>query len=242
MPTKTGPPAQYVERMFSRIARRYDFLNTTITLGRHRRWKRAAALTAGKVQNQGPGLDIATGTGDIAFTLARHPNITSVTGIDLSRSMLDIARRKAAEKFPDLPVSFFQADALSLPYPDESFIAVTSGFALRNVENVETCVSEMVRVLRPGGRVAVVDLSPVKGWSPLNFLLEIYVRRFIPLLGHLMAGDRSSYSYLSESIDRFPNADGLAEILRTAGLENVGYQRMNMGIVALHWGSKPNPS
>ena len=240
MPAKTGPPAHYVERMFSRIARRYDFLNTTITLGRHRRWKRAAALAAGKAQGTGPGLDIATGTGDIAFTLSKQPDVTSVLGIDLSRSMIDIARRKATDKFPDRPVSFLQADALSLPFPDESFVAVTSGFALRNVENVETCVSEMVRVLKPGGRVAVVDLSPVKGWSPLNFLLEIYVRRFIPLLGHLMAGDRSSYSYLSESIDRFPNADGLAEILRTAGLENVGYRRMNMGIVALHWGSKPD--
>ena len=204
MPAKTGPPSQYVERMFSRIARRYDFLNTAITLGRHRRWKRAAALAAGKAQGRGPGLDIATGTGDIAFNLSKQPNVTSVTGIDLSRPMLDIARRKAIDKFPDQPVSFLQADALSLPFPNDSFISVTSGFALRNVENVETCVSEMVRVLKPGGRIAVVDLSPVKGWSPLNFLLEIYVRRFIPLLGHLMAGDRSSYSYLSESIDRFP--------------------------------------
>ena len=183
MPAKTGPPAQYVERMFSRIARRYDFLNTAITLGRHRRWKRAAALAAGKAQGTGPGLDIATGTGDIAFTLSKQPDVTSVLGIDLSRSMIDIARRKAIDKFPDCPVSFLQADALSLPFPHESFVAVTSGFALRNVENVETCVSEMIRVLRPGGRVAVVDLSPVKGWSPLNFLLEIYVRRFIPSSG-----------------------------------------------------------
>ena len=242
MPAKTGPPAHYVERMFSRIAPRYDLLNTAITLGRHRRWKRAAALIAGKVQNQGPGLDIATGTGDIAFTLARQPNITSVTGIDLSSRMLEVARGKAKARFPKLSVTFLQADALALPFPDDSFVCVTSGFALRNVENVETCVSEMVRVLKPGGRIAVVDLSPVKGWSPLNFLLELYVRRFIPLLGHLLADDRSSYSYLSESIDRFPNADGLAEILRDAGLEQVGYRRMNMGIVALHWGVKPHPS
>lgn len=242
MPVKTGPPAQYVERMFSRIARRYDLLNATITLGRHRLWKRAAALAAGKVHARGPALDIATGTGDIAFNLSIQPNVTSVLGIDLSRPMLEIARRKAALKSPAPPVSFLQADALSLPFPDESFICITSGFALRNVENVETCVSEMARVLAPGGRLAVVDLSPVKGWSPLTFLLDLYVRRLIPLLGHLLADDRSSYSYLSESIDRFPNADGLAQILRSAGLENVGYRRMNMGIVALHWGSKPRPS
>ena len=100
----------------------------------------------------------------------------------------------------------------------------------------------MVRVVRPGGRVAVLELSPVKGRSPLKPLVNFYVRRFVPLLGHMLADDRSSYSYLSESIDRFPDADGLADLLRAAGLEQVGYRRMNMGIVALHWGAKPGPA
>ncbi len=237
-----GPPARDVERMFSRLARRYDILNTIITLGRHRCWKRHTASIASAAQRQGPGLDVATGTGDLAFTLGEQPDVDSVVGIDLSRPMLKVASRKAKERSPGTPVSFMEADALALPFADDSFLCATSSFALRNVEDVEKCLAEMVRVVRPGGRVAVLELSPVKGRSPLKPLVNLYVRRFVPLLGHLLADDRSSYSYLSESIDRFPDADGLAEILRNAGLENVNYRRMNMGIVALHWGAKPNPS
>ena len=237
-----GPPARDVERMFSRLARRYDILNTIITLGRHRCWKRSTALAAGAVRDRGPGLDVATGTGDLAFTLGEQPNVTSVVGVDLSRPMLKVASRKAKERTLGSPVSFLQADALDLPFESNSFLCAVSSFALRNVEDLEKCISELVRVVRPGGRVAVLDLSPVKGRSPLKPLVNFYVRRFVPLLGHLLADDRSSYSYLSESIDRFPDADGLASILRTAGLENVNYRRMNMGIVALHWGAKPNPS
>ena len=227
--------------MFSRLARRYDVLNTIITLGRHRCWKRHAASVASAAQGRGPGLDVATGTGDLAFTLGEQSDVTSVVGVDLSRPMLTVASRKAKERSPECPVSFMEADALALPFADNSFLCATSSFALRNVEDIELCLAEMVRVVRPGGRVAVLELSPVKGRSPLKPLVNLYVRRFVPLLGHLLADDRSSYSYLSESIDRFPDADGLAGILRTAGLENVGYRRMNMGIVALHWGAKPRP-
>ena len=228
--------------MFSRLARRYDILNTIITLGRHRCWKRATAIAAGAAQGQGLGLDVATGTGDLAFTLGEQSNVTSVVGVDLSRAMLKVASRKAAEHSVACPVSFLEADALALPFVDDSFLCVVSSFALRNVEDLEKCISEMVRVIRPGGRVAVLDLSPVKGRSPLKPLVNFYVRRFVPLLGHLLADDRSSYSYLSESIDRFPDANGLADLLRAAGLEQVGYRRMNMGIVALHWGAKPGPA
>ena len=242
MPTPKGPPARDVERMFSRLARRYDILNTIITLGRHRCWKRATAIAAGAAQGQGLGLDVATGTGDLAFTLGEQSNVTSVVGVDLSRAMLKVASRKAAEHSVACPVSFLEADALALPFADDSFLCVVSSFALRNVEDLEKCISEMVRVVRPGGRVAVLDLSPVKGRSPLKPLVNFYVRRFVPLLGHLLADDRSSYSYLSESIDRFPDANGLADLLRAAGLEQVGYRRMNMGIVALHWGAKPGPA
>ena len=241
MPTPKGPPARDVERMFSRLARRYDILNTIITLGRHGCWKRAAANAAGAAQGQGPGLDVATGTGDLAFTLGEQANVTSVLGIDLSRPMLKVACRKAKERSLGCPVSFLEADALALPFADDSFLCAVSSFALRNVEDLEKCISEMVRVVRPGGRVAVLELSPVKGRSPLKPLVNFYVRRFVPLLGHMLADDRSSYSYLSESIDRFPDAAGLADLLRAAGLEQVGYRRMNMGIVALHWGAKPGP-
>ena len=228
--------------MFSRLARRYDILNTIITLGRHRCWKRATAIAAGAAQGQGSGLDVATGTGDLAFTLGEQANVTSVVAVDLSRAMLKVASRKSSERSAACPVSFLEADALALPFVDDSFLCVVSSFALRNVEDLEKCISEMVRVVRPGGRVAVLDLSPIKGRSPLKPLVNFYVRRFVPLLGHLLADDRSSYSYLSESIDRFPDANGLADLLRAAGLEQVGYRRMNMGIVALHWGAKPNPA
>ena len=114
MPTPKGPPARDVERMFSRLARRYDILNTIITLGRHRCWKRATAIAAGAAQGQGLGLDVATGTGDLAFILGEQSNVTSVVGVDLSRAMLKVASRKAAEHSVACPVSFLEADALSL--------------------------------------------------------------------------------------------------------------------------------
>ena len=197
-----------------------------------------------------PGLAATAGAGFLiglvllwwrADWRATPEDVTSVLGIDLSREMLQVANRKSSRRPLPSPVSFLQADALSLPFHDESFICAASSFALRNVQLLETCISEMVRVLKPGGRIAVLDLSPVKGCFPLNPLLNLYVRRLVPLMGHLLAGDRSSYSYLSHSIDRFPDADGLAHLLRTAGLQHVAYRRMNMGIVALHWGAKPLP-
>ena len=225
--------------MFSRLARRYDILSNVITLGQHRRWKRAVAAVASRGGGSGPGLDIATGTGELAFTLGEMPNVTSMVGIDLSRPMLRVADRKAGTRDAGCNVNFLQADALALPFENDAFLCAVAGFALRNVEDLEQCIAETVRVLRPGGRLAALDMTPVKGWSPLRPLVSFHVRRFVPLVAHLLADDRSSYSYISESIDRFPDADGLADLFRAAGLEDVGYRRMNMGILALHWGTKP---
>ena len=144
MPIAKGPPAQDVERMFSRLARRYDLLNTIITLGRHRCWKRSTALAAGAALGEGPGLDVASGTGDLTFILGEQPNVTSVVGVDLSRPMLKVASRKAKERSLGSPVSFLQADALGLPFEDDSFLCAVSSFALRNVEDLEKCISELV--------------------------------------------------------------------------------------------------
>ncbi len=229
---------RYVSDMFARISGRYDLLNTAMTLGMHHRWKRlTASLAAGK--DQGPALDVATGTGDLAFQLAGLPGITSVIGVDFCPEMLRLARDKLRDSPTSRPVTFQLGDALRLEFKDDTFVCATSGFALRNVESIEGSISEMQRVVRPGGRVVVLELTPLVGRSIFTSLLKLYFNHGVPLLGQLLAGDRKAYTYLPNSVTRFPNADELAEVFRGVGLTGVSYRRMNLSTVAIHWGNKP---
>lgn len=236
--TKGGPPARDVEAMFTRISRRYDLLNSAMTLGMHHRWKRqTASIAVGK--DRGPALDVATGTGDLAFELARRPGITEVIGVDFSPAMLELARGKLGSRAAPRLISFHLGDALRLEFQDDSFICATAGFALRNVENISRSIAEMHRVIRPGGRVVVLELTPLNPSSMFTPLLRLYFAHGVPFLGQLLAGDRRAYTYLPNSVTRFPAADDLAALFREAGLLDVGYRKMNMGTVAIHWGTKP---
>jgi len=236
--TNNGPPAQDIKRMFSRISRRYDFLNSAMTFGMHHRWKRLAArIAVGK--DLGPALDVATGTGDLAFELAKLPGVTSVVGIDFCADMLEVAKLKHGYQKTKPQTSFTLGDALALDYQDNVFQFVVSGFALRNVENIETAISEMARVVKPGGRICVLELTPLTGrafWEPF---LKLYLKTVLPVLGQLLAKDRSAYTYLPNSVDRFPNAEELASLFKGCGLVKVGFKRMNLGTIAIHWGTKP---
>jgi demethylmenaquinone methyltransferase/2-methoxy-6-polyprenyl-1,4-benzoquinol methylase len=227
----------YVADLFSRIAPRYDLMNSLITLGMHRRWKRETArrTSQGLV---GPALDIATGTGDLVLELAQHPNIQLAVGVDLLPEMLALGRTKAAGRPGLAETTLALADALALPFPDDSFACATAGFSLRNMPDLALALAEMARVVRPGGRVTTLELTPLRTGVKAR-LFRPYFHLLVPLLGRLIAGDRAAYTYLPQSVDYFPDAPALARMYEESGLVEVGYELLGFGTVALHWGSKP---
>ena len=233
----TGASRQrYVADLFSRIARRYDLMNDVMTLGMHRGWKRRTALLAAQAPH-GPALDVSTGTGDLAFELARLAGPDDVVAVDLLRGMISLARSKK-DKLGAGRVNFMVGDALSLPFPTGTFACATAGFSLRNMPDVGQAVAEMTRVVRPGGRVALLELSPMETGLRAR-LFRVYFHGMVPLAGKLLAGDRAAYTYLPQSVDRFYSAEELADLLRETGLEPVSYTRLGFGTVCLHWGDKP---
>jgi demethylmenaquinone methyltransferase/2-methoxy-6-polyprenyl-1,4-benzoquinol methylase len=234
-PVRTPSRAPFVRAMVGRIARRYDLMNTLMTGGRHHAWRR---LAVGKARPAGGrGLDVCCGTGDFALELARQGASVAV-GVDFSREMLALAARKAQTAGMRGRVQWQLADALELPFPDGAFLCATSGFSLRNVDDVGRALREMARVVAPGGWVAVLELTPVRSrlFGPV---FRAYFRGLVPLVGGLVAGDRAAYTYLPDSVRAFPTADELAELMRQAGLVDVRYRLLALGTVALHLGVKP---
>jgi demethylmenaquinone methyltransferase / 2-methoxy-6-polyprenyl-1,4-benzoquinol methylase len=214
--------------MFDRIAKVYDLMNSVMTAGMHHRWRQRAADLA----QVGPGsaaLDVATGTGDLAIELARRG--AEVTGTDFAPAMLELARQKA----PGL--TFEEGDALALRYPDAAFDAVTVGFGARNFSDLGRGLEEMARVTKPGGRVVVLEITtPQK--PPLSFFFRAWFDRIVPQLGRL-AGDSDAYTYLPNSVRRFPGPEELAGRMAAAGLEEVRWILTAGGIIAIHVGRKP---
>ncbi len=229
---------RYVAEMFARIARRYDLMNTLMTAGMHHRWRRRAVEEA-TIGLRGAALDVATGTGDLALALARVEGVTTVVGLDLVPPMISLAKRKASSKATGSPVHFLVGDALSLPFPSDSFVCVASGFALRNMPNLRASLEEMVRVVQPGGRVTSLEIVTLEG-GLFSVLFRLYFHRLVPLVGALISRNRSAYTYLPQSVDRFPTANSVAELLEEVGLQDVGYEHMAFGTVVVHWGTKPS--
>ncbi|MHB8690661.1 MAG: bifunctional demethylmenaquinone methyltransferase/2-methoxy-6-polyprenyl-1,4-benzoquinol methylase UbiE [Solirubrobacteraceae bacterium] len=228
-------PEPQVQAMFDRIAGIYDLLNSVMTAGLHHRWRaRAVELAA-----VGPGskvLDVATGTGDLAFALAEAVGPSgTVVATDFSEKMLELARSKAAARgLSGSGLSFSSANALSLPFEADSFDAATVGFGVRNFSDLEQGLGELARVVRPGGRVVVLEMTtPVR--PPLSTFFSLWFDRIVPLLGRV-AGDPDAYNYLPNSVKRFPAPDKLAEMLWDAGLRDVRYVLTAGGIIALHTG------
>jgi demethylmenaquinone methyltransferase / 2-methoxy-6-polyprenyl-1,4-benzoquinol methylase len=220
--------------MFDRIAGIYDLLNQVMTVGLHHRWRARAVQMTGV----GPGsrvLDVATGTGDLAFALADavRPD-GEVVATDFSEGMLEIARKKAEAIGAPGFVGFSTANALALPFPDASFDAVTVGFGVRNFSDLQQGLNELARVVRPGGRVVVLEMTtPVR--PPLSTFFSLWFNRVVPLLGKV-AGGSDAYTYLPNSVKRFPGPDKLAGMLWEAGLRDVSYVLTAGGIIALHTG------
>ena len=222
--------------MFARIARRYDLLNTVMTAGAHHRWRRDAVKLA---RPSGCALDVATGTGDFALDLARSPSITSVVGLDVVTEMLALAGEKAERRGLSGRISWVHGDAQALPFANDAFDVITSGFALRNVSDLPGALAEMCRVVKPSGRVALLEITPVRGPRAFRALFRAYFKRVTPRLGALLAGDSEAYAYLPSSVEEFPRAETLAGLMRDAGLTGVSYRLRGLGTVAIHVGAKP---
>ena len=217
-------PAEGVRRMFDRIAPVYDAMNRVMTGGLDRRWRRITVEQA--VRGGDRVLDACCGTGDLAIAARRH-GAGSVVGLDFSEQMLERARRKAPE------LEWVQGDALALPFEDASFDAVTVGFGIRNVDDLETGLRELRRVLRPGGRVAILEITTPRG--VLAPFYRVWFDRIVPLLGRVLPGG-DAYTYLPASVRRFPVPEELSRLLEACGFGDVHFRLFAGGIVALHVG------
>ncbi len=227
--------AAQVRTMFDRIAGVYDLMNTVMTAGMHHRWRERAAGRA-ELRAGDAAVDLCCGTGDLALELARRVGPDGVVvGCDFSDPMLELARRKAAER-SESQVRFEWADALELPYEEGSFDAVTVGFGVRNLVDLERGLAEMVRVLKPGGHAVILEITQPRR-PPLSNFYSLWFDRVVPLLGAL-AGNRDAYTYLPESVKRFPAPEGLAAMMAGAGLQRVRYLVLAGGIIAIHSGAK----
>lgn len=225
-----------VRAMFDRIAGIYDRLNSVMTAGLHHQWRRRAVDLAGV----GPGgrvLDVATGTGDLALELAgRVAPGGQVIAVDFSERMLELARQKAAQVAPaGTQLEFRAANALELPFADRQFDAVTVGFGVRNFADLDQGLREMTRVVRPGGRVVILEMTTPQR-PPLSTFFSLWFDRVVPVLGQL-AGDPDAYSYLPSSVRRFPGPAALAARMDSAGLVGIRYILTAGGIIALHVGT-----
>lgn len=225
--------ASQVNRMFDRIAGRYDAMNSVMTAGLHHRWRERAADRAG-VGAGDSALDICCGTGDLALELARRVGPQgSVIGSDFSEPMLDLAREKAAG---DGVLRFEWADALELPYDEGRFDAVTVGFGVRNLADLDRGLREMRRVLKPGGRAVILEITqPTR--PPLSTFYRLWFDRIVPVLGRV-AGESDAYSYLPESVRSFPPPRELAARMDAAGFERIRYTVLAGGIIAIHSGAR----
>jgi demethylmenaquinone methyltransferase / 2-methoxy-6-polyprenyl-1,4-benzoquinol methylase len=225
--------AAQVQAMFERIAGIYDLMNTAMTAGLHHSW-RARAADRAELTDGCRALDVCCGTGDLAIELRRRCGPGgSVIGADFSERMLELARQKAA-RLGITGVSFEWADALELPYEDARFDAVTAGFGVRNLADLQRGVDEMARTLKPGGRVVILEITQPRR-APLSWFHRLWFDRIVPRLGAL-AGDRDAYSYLPQSVKRFPPPEGLAAAMDRAGLDRIRWTLLAGGIIAIHSG------
>ncbi len=226
-----GEKRSYVRDMFTAIAPRYDLLNHVLSLNIDKRWRRRAIerLQWGKAP-RGVYLDLCAGTLDLAAELARQAEFTGrVVGADFVVPMLELGRDKATRIHP------VGADALSLPFASGCFDGCTVGFGIRNLADIGAGLTEIARVLKPGGRLIVLEFSTPTSW-PTRPLYLFYFRRILPLVGRAVSKHMTAYSYLPDSVDGFPSNDGFSRQMTAAGFGDVGFQQLTLGVASLYWG------
>lgn len=227
-----------VEQMFDSIARRYDIMNAAMSLGQHKHWRNKALKAAVKElpqKTQLKILDIATGTGDVAFRLHELFPSALITGIDLSDGMLDIARKKLKElpKKEQELIAFGKGDSLAMPFHDGEFDLVTVAYGVRNFSDLRKGIEEMRRVLAVGSVLCIIELSTPKGWLTKP-LYNLYSGKLIPLIGKRVTGDSRAYSYLPESIAACPQRDDMAALLYAAGFSHVEWHSLSFGALTYY--------
>ena len=230
--SKTGQ----VRQMFDSIAPAYDFMNRAMTFGIDKIWRKKAVKMVGKYSPENI-LDVATGTGDLAIEIFNRLHPKSITGIDLSKGMLDVATEKVAHLNLSQQISFEEGDCLALRFEEGSFNAVTVAYGVRNFEHLQQGYAEMYRVLAPGGILCVVELS-----TPTNPLIKLfykfYTRLLIPTIGRFISKDRRAYSYLPESIAAVAQGDEMLDIMRSVGFQNCRFRPLTFGTCTIYLGEK----
>ncbi|SUE35104.1 bifunctional demethylmenaquinone methyltransferase/2-methoxy-6-polyprenyl-1,4-benzoquinol methylase UbiE [Rikenella microfusus] len=229
---------EQVRDMFDSIARRYDLLNHLLSMNIDRRWR---ARVVKMILRQSPEsvLDVATGTGDLAIAVGRALPAAALTGVDLSPRMLRIGREKVAARFPGREFPMLEGDAERLPFADASFGAVTCGFGVRNFENLPRGLAEMYRVLRPGGRVYILEFSMPSQRNALGRLYRFYFRHILPGIGRIVSKDARAYTYLPESVGEFPYGERFRTLLSEAGFAAPQSEVLMGGIATIYTADKP---
>jgi len=233
-----GTKREQVEQMFDNIAHSYDALNHTLSFGVDKIWRNnAIGFLLKNRKSTDSVLDIATGTGDFAIRAFQKLHPQHIVGIDISEGMMQIGREKVAKLGLSDRITFQNEDCAALSYPDSSFDAVISAFALRNFQNLDECLKEMHRVLKDDGHLSVVDLcTPVS--FPMKQLFYIYKKCVMPILGKLLSKDKTAYSYLPETMDAVPQAERMQSIIEQAGFHNVNFRRLAFGMCILYTAEK----
>lgn len=233
---KEGKKSEQVERMFDNIARTYDRLNHALSLGIDRRWRRKAIAWLRPFRPQRI-MDAATGTGDFAILACRKLRPRQLIATDISEGMMNVGRQKAKEQGLADTISFIREDCTSLSFADNEFDAVTVAFGIRNFEDLDKGLSEMCRVLKPGGHLVILELTTPDRF-PMKQLFAIYSKAVIPLLGKILSKDKSAYHYLPDTIKVFPQGEIMKEVIGKAGFREVNFRRLTGGICTLYTATK----
>lgn len=235
-PYTSGSKAEQVEQMFNNIAPTYDLLNHRLSWDIDRRWRRKAINLLVPYQPK-TILDIATGTGDFAILAADMLHPCQLIGADISEGMMDIGRQKVAQQGLQDTIRFERQDCCTLSYSDNTFDAVTAAFGIRNFTNLDKGLAEMCRVLKSGGHISIVELTaPVS--FPMKQLFHLYAHTVLPVYGRLISKDSSAYSYLTRTIEAFPQGEDMVAILRKAGFSQASFKRLTFGICTLYFATK----
>lgn len=232
----SGDKGEQVEQMFDNIAPTYDVLNHRLSGDIDKRWRRKAIAQLAPFRPQ-KLLDIATGTGDFALLAARMLQPQQLIGADISEGMMAVGRQKVQRQGLEKIISFRREDCMQLSFADGSFDAVTAAFGIRNFKDLDTCLRELHRVLRPGGHLSIVELSaPVR--PPMSWFFKIYSHTLLPLYARMVSKDKSAYRYLISSIEAFPQGEEMTQILRKAGFEQVTFRRLTFGVCTMYLATK----